>query len=182
MCGVTYASSSNHLSESGEQTISEQPRDEQNEIQVRDQRDAKGARHSNEKMDGSHDPDEHDRNGYIGATRAMSRSRLSENRPKEAASHQTRSHNKQAPIHRQANTPGNTTDFHQMGASKSIAVPDKVDHRSLPVVRSRDIAALSGQAFKNGHNRASSMVLLGGRANSTRSTAGISGTDLNRKP
>jgi len=76
---------------------------------------------------------------------------------------------------------GNAMNFQQAGSRKSTGVPERtVNNRSLPV-RSPAGFVLSGQQFKNARNRASGLAIIGGPANSARSTAApINGTGLNR--
>lgn len=114
-----------------------------------------------------------------GTTRAVSRRRLGENHPIHSPNEQARSGQKRD-ANRRANTPGTATDFRQIGSNKSTGVPDRMFNRR-PLPRPPAGSAVSGQ-FKNAHNRASGLAIIGGPASSTRSAAAINGTSINRKP
>jgi len=121
-------------------------------------------------------------NGDIGATRAISRRELGKRRATRSLGHQARSGEKPAANNPRTNMPGNAMSLQHAGSTKLTGVPDRtVSNRSLPG-RSSAGFALSGQQFKNARNRASGLAIIGGPANSTRSTAAaINGTGLNRR-
>ena len=77
-------------------------------------------------------------------------------------------------------TPKNVINVHQPSSSKPAGDAKITNHRTPPV-RTAGITALSGQQFRNPHNRAASMATIGGPLDPTRNTAAINGTSINRR-
>ena len=80
----------------------------------------------------------------------------------------------------QPSTPKNVINVHQPSSSKPGGDAKITNHRTPPV-RTPGITALSGQQFRNLHNRAASMANIGGPLNPVRNRAAINGTSINRR-
>jgi len=158
-------------SESREKTVSDRPRNG-NDSRVRGEKDQAGGGHSNEKESGNHNADRNGENRPTHITRALLKRRF-----QQPPSNQALSTRKPGNHNPRTNTLGNALDFPMRRPSRSLGLAGKTaGNRSLPVP-----AALSGQQFKNAHNRGASLAIIGGPANSTRNTAAVNGTSMNRK-
>ena len=73
------------------------------------------------------------------------------------------------------------TSVGQPSSSKAAVGAAKIANKHNLPVRRAGIDALGGQQFKNFHNRGATPATVGGPPNSTRNTAAISGTSVNRR-
>jgi hypothetical protein len=121
---------------------------------------------------GSRAPDRNGERSHVSTTKTATKHYPGENRPLQAPK----------------NTSGNTADLHQPGSSKSVGAAKNgfVEHRSANnralLVRTPGAVPPAGPSLKNVRPRAPSSAILGGLANSAKSTAQINGTGFNRKP
>ena len=81
---------------------------------------------------------------------------------------------------RERSTPENGISVHQPSPIKPGGVAKIANHRA-PSVRTAGTAALSGTQFKDSRNRGVAPAIIGGTASSTKGTAAINGTSINRR-
>jgi hypothetical protein len=78
----------------------------------------------------------------------------------------------------------NSMNFHQSVRPAGAASGEmlKMEDKSRLPARPTALVPLGGTSFNNVHNQSSAPVVIGGTADSVRSTAAINGTGMNRKP
>ena len=82
---------------------------------------------------------------------------------------------------RERSTAENVMSVAQPNSSTTAAGAVRVANNRTLARRPTGVAALSGQQFKNRRNRGAAPATVGGPPSSTRNTATISGTSINRK-
>ena len=75
----------------------------------------------------------------------------------------------------------NVMNVGRSNSSKSAIGASKVPNNHNLPARTTGVATLSGQQFRNSRNRGAALATVGGPPSSTRNTATISGSSINRK-
>ncbi|HUA68444.1 MAG TPA: hypothetical protein VMA13_07845 [Candidatus Saccharimonadales bacterium] len=180
MRGVCYAdsdapASQQSQSESSDATAGINPNDAKHTASVDDGKHQTKGEPSDGKLDDRRASDKKGPGGQVGTAKAEAQ---------QALNRQERLEEIPANHNLPGNTFGNTMNLHQPARSAQTVNGGmlKMDDNSHSPARSTALVPLGGTSFNNVRNRSSVPAVIGGAANSFKSTAAINGTDIYYKP